>query len=918
VVNAFNRNMPFDQFTIEQLAGDLLPGATREQRIATGFNRNNRINTEGGSLADEFQVEYVVDRVETTATVWLGSTLGCARCHDHKYDPFPQRDFYRFYAYFNHVPEAGVGNALGNSDPVLPLPTPEQQSEYDRLTSGLIERESKLSVTALAPLLAAWEKTISAQLPPAPREGLLAHYRLDGSFDDLSGNNHHGRLIRGDTLDKQPLARPQPAEAGGTPCPTTERSGLTVVVQAVPPACSELSTASGGAIDYQPGPVGRAAQLDGATEVVTGVALPAAFSVALWEQAEGLKQMIVLGNVADPQTRRGFEMLLDDSLPMPPVRGTHLIFRLVDRWPASLIEIRTRARINQKDWRHVVFTYDGSGKAAGAHVYLDGKPLECEVTHDALSDAPSSPMPLAIGNRTIGAPFHGGLDDLRIYSRPLSQEEAERLASLEPLRAALLAPAGKRTKEEQETLRRYFLTHDAPEDLRRGYAEYTSMFTQRDALNHAIPTVMVMREMEQPRDTFVLAKGDYRNRTEKVTPGIPAALMPPEPSRDREGANPSLPSRDREGANPSLPSRDREGANRLGLARWLVDPANPLTARVTVNRYWAMYFGTGLVRTVEDFGSQGEAPSHPELLDWLATEFVRTGWDVKSMQRLIVTSATYRQASAVSPLLRERDPENRLLARGPRFRLPAEMIRDNALAAAGLLNGAIGGPSVFPYQPDGLWEETSVGDVYTAQTYTQSHGKDLYRRSLYTFWKRTVPAPSLAVFDAPDREKCTARRTLTNTPMQALTLLNDPAYVEAARALAERALNEAAFPVGQDSVLRPVSNRPAASSKRAVKEGTSKTGASNEAASKKDGPSKRAAFLFRLATSREPSREEERVLADLAARSIARYRKQPQDALKLLGVGESKFDTKLDPAELAGWTIAAAAVLNLDETVTKD
>jgi hypothetical protein len=797
VIGAFNRNMPFDQFTVEQIAGDLLPNATREQQVATGFLRNNRINAEGGSIADEFLVEYAVDRVETTATVWLGSTLGCARCHDHKYDPFSQRDFYRFFAYFNHVPEAGVGNAGGNSDPVLALPTPQQQSDLERLNSGLIEREKKLSA-ATPPLLAEWEKS-KPQLAASPRDGLLAHYGLDGSFDDLSGNYRHGRVLRG-------------------------------------------------GVEYQPGPVDRAANFDGATGVSTGVSLPAAFSIALWEQAEGLKQMTLLGATEDAQTRRGFEMLLDDSLPMPPVRGAHLIFRLVNRWPADLIEIRTRERVTQKEWRHVVFTYDGSGKAAGARVYVDGKPVECVAVHDALSAAPVSAMPLGIAGPTVGASFHGGIDDLRIYSRPLTAEEAERLASVEPVRAALLQLAGKRTNEEKETLRRYFLTHDAPEDLRRAYAEYTSMLAQRDTLNRAIPTVMVMREMEKPRDTFVLAKGDYRNRKEKVTPGLPASLTP----------------------SPEVPGR-------LGLARWLVDPANPLTARVTVNRYWAMYFGTGLVRTVEDFGSQGEAPSHPELLDWLATEFVRTGWDVKAMQRLIVTSATYRQASAVSPAITEKDPENRLLARGPRFRLPAETIRDNALSAAGLLNGEIGGPSVFPYQPDGLWEETAVGDIYSAQVYQQSHGKDLYRRSLYTFWKRTVPAPSLAVFDEPDREKCTARRTLTNTPMQALALMNDPGYVEAARALAERAVKEAGA-----------------------------------------APPGRAAFLFRLATSREPSREEERVLVDLAARSIARYRKQPEEARKLLGVGESKFDAKLDAAELAGWTIVASAILNLDETITKE
>jgi hypothetical protein len=359
-----------------------------------------------------------------------------------------------------------------------------------------------------------------------------------------------------------------------------------------------------------------------------------------------------------------------------------------------------------------------------------------------------------------------------------------------------------------------------------------------------------MSEMEKPRETAILARGDYRNRGEKVTPGVPGFL-------------------------PPLPSD--APANRLTLARWLVDPSHPLTARVTVNRFWQMYFGTGMVKTAEDFGSQGEAPSHPALLDWLATEFIRTGWDTKAMQKLIVTSAAYRQASKVTPALLEKDPENRLIARGPRFRLPAETVRDSALFMSGLLNDQIGGPSVFPYQPKGIWEDIAYGDVYSAQSYTPSHGKDLYRRSMYTFWKRTMPPPSLATFDAPDREKCTARRLLTNTPLQALVLMNDPTYIEASRALAQRMITEA----GKD-------------------------------------PNKRINFAFRLATARNPDAKEAQVLREMARKELLEYRRDRDAAQKLVHVGESPFDAKLDVSELAAWTTVASTILNLDETITKE
>jgi Protein of unknown function (DUF1553) len=408
---------------------------------------------------------------------------------------------------------------------------------------------------------------------------------------------------------------------------------------------------------------------------------------------------------------------------------------------------------------------------------------------------------------------------------------------------------GKRSKEQAEDVRDYFLTYAAPESLRTAYRELKALTKEKEELENRIPTAMVMAEMKKPRDTFVLARGDYRYQTEKVQPGVPAMLPPL--------------------------AKDAP-LNRLTLAKWLVDPRHPLTARVAVNRFWQMYFGYGIVKTQEDFGVQGEPPVHPELLDWLATEFIRSGWDIREVQRLIVTSATYRQSSRVTAGLHEKDPENRLLARGPRVRLPAEMIRDTALVASGLLNDRIGGPSVLPYQPTGLWEEMAFGEGFSGQSYEQSHGTDLYRRGMYILWKRTVPSASLATFDAPDREKCTARRALTNTPLQALALQNDPTYVEAARALAQRAMSE---------------------------------GGSDEKS--------RLTYAFRLVTARRPTGKEIGVLRSLLDGRLSSFRKDRQSAIKLLSVGESPRDRRLDPAELAAWTTVASVILNLDETITK-
>ncbi len=551
VIRAFNRNMPFDQFTIEQLAGDLLPQATLEQKIASGFNRNHMINFEGGAIPEEYHTAYIVDRVNTTGMVWLGLTINCAQCHDHKYDPITQKDYYQLFAFFNNVPEQGLDGSKGNAAPVLPIPSPAQKQLLEHLQAAIRDLEPRV-----------------------------------GSFK-----------------------------------PT------------------------------------------------------------------------------DPEA----------------------------------------------------------------------KPLQ------------------------------------------------DRL---------------KKLKEELA------------------------------ALEKQIPTTMVMQEMPRPRDTFMLVRGQYDKKGEKVAANVPSFL-------------------------PPLPAHSPP--NRLGLARWLVSPNQPLTARVIVNRYWQMCFGTGLVKTAEDFGSQGELPSHPELLDWLAVEFMnpsaapagsgsKTPWDIKALVRLLVTSAAYRQASAVSPAAFAKDPENRLLARGPRHRLQAEFIRDQALAISGLLNREIGGKSVFPYQPAGLWEELmsrADGKNWSAQTYAQDHGTDLYRRTMYTFWKRTCPPPTLATFDAPDRETCTVRRARTNTPLQALVLMNDPTYVEASRKMAERLMTEA-------------STTP-----------------------------ERIILAFRLATARKPTEREIGVLRRVFETQLAEYRKDPKRAVKLLAVGEAKRNEKLDSTELAAWTIVASVILNLDETVTK-
>jgi hypothetical protein len=515
------------------------------------------------------------------------------------------------------------------------------------------------------------------------------------------------------------------------------------------------------------------------------------------------------------------------------------------RWLDDCLRVETERRLTPGEWRHVTAVYDGSRVAAGIKIYFDGKLEPLNVVVDDLNQTFAVEEPLRIGGG--GGPegrFRGRLDDVRVYRRALSGEEASIVATPETIGEILARPGSDRTANQTQKLAAYFLAEAAPDAIRSAWRRRGELRVKRDALVESFSTTMVMQEMPTPRETYVLLRGEYDKRGERVNPGLPASL-------------------------PPLPARAPN--NRLGFARWLVDPTHPLTARVAVNRYWQMLFGAGIVKTVDDFGSQGEAPSHPELLDWLATEYIAGGWDTKAMLRKIVTSATYRQASGVTPELLRRDPENRLLTRGPRVRLAAEMIRDQALAASGLLVEQIGGPSVRPYQPGDLWKELASVE------YVQDHGEKLYRRSLYTFWKRTVAPPTMIAFDAAGRETCTVRETRTNTPLQALALLNEVTFVEAARKLGERVMHEGG-----------------------------------------ETPESRITLAFRLVVGRPPRPAELEILIKGFENHLARYRSQPQAAAELLASGEAPRDERLDPAELAAYTAVASVILNLDEAVTKE
>jgi len=768
VIESFNQNQPFDQFTIEQIAGDLIPGASPRQKVASGFNRNHMINYEGGAIPEEYHTAYVMDRINTTATVWLGLTMACAQCHDHKYDPLTMRDYYRFYAFFNTIAESGLDGRNGNATPVLQLPDDEQEAALARSTQALKNAESRLNQP--------WETIDAAQ------------------------KVWESEVVQTARGNWQPVEWVDSTSIGGATFTRQDDNSL-------------LVSGNNPATDIY--------RLRVRTDLaeVTGLRLEAMADDRLPSKGPGRSSN---GNIAlsDIRVRAG-DVVEISKVSADHSQGDHPVQNVLDDRKESVWAIMPQVGRTHElvlEFKQPVPV----AKASGI--------LEVDLNFQSSFEGHSIGR-FRLTTTSIRSPA---------VSKPLP----------EPVRLALAADEGSRTEEQRTAIRNHY-RNDVSAEYRVLKDAVATARKTRDDLVKRIRSSMVMAEQETPRETFMLVRGEYDKKSDRVLPGTPAAL-------------------------PPLPKD--QPANRLGLARWLVSPEQPLTARVTVNRYWQLYFGVGLVKSAENFGSQGDWPTHPELLDWMATEFVRSGWNVKEMQKRIVMSATYQQSSAAPRELAESDPENRLLGRGPRVRLQAEFIRDLALSVSGLLNPRIGGESVLPYQPSGLWEELMAradGDNFTAQKYVQDRGQKLYRRSMYTFVKRTSAHPNMTTFDAPDRQVCTVRRPRTNTPLQALVLLNDPTYVEAARKLAERAMLAAT-----------------------------------------EDP-QRLAHAFRLATGRLPKVAETELLLKLYRQELDAYRGNRTNAERLLGVGESLTAGGLDPAELAAWTIVSSAILNLDETITK-
>jgi hypothetical protein len=763
-IRAFNDNLPFDQFTLHQLAGDLLPNPTHDQLLATGFHRNHMINGEGGRIAEESRIDYVQDRVETTGTVWMGLTLTCCRCHDHKYDPWTQKEYYQLAAYFNSIEESGGNDAGGLANPLLIFPTPEQQTKIDKLKGeeqALDKSRAELEKT-LRDGQPAWEASLSsgAAQPAEPTWHVLRPHELKGEQGTQLTLQEDGSIL-----------------ASGT---SPEKDDYVLFVD------PELTDITGFKLEVLPA--------DGFTNQGPGRA-PENGNFVLSEWSLGVNS-----------------------------RSGELGFASVDYaqggWPGPA-------------------AFDGKLDTGWAVASEFGKPhtLLAEVT-----------KPVAAGRKlklSMRLSFHyGGQHTLGRFRLSATADNPARLRPLpDNVLLALAKPADQRTEEDRKQLTKYYL--DTNTQLAEANKQRDEARRRREAAEREAPRTMVMRERSSPRETFVLLKGAYNAPGDKVEHGVPTELAP-------------------------LPVDAPK--SRLALAQWLISPEHPLTARVTVNRFWQQFFGVGLVKSTEDFGIQGDRPSHPELLDWLAVDFRDSGWDVKRLVRLMVTSAAYRQSTAGTPALFERDPSNRLLARGPRHRWPSWLLRDQALAVSGLLVDKVGGPPVKGYQPEGIWEDATFGQI----KYQQDHGEALYRRSLYTFWRRIV-APTM-FFDVANRQNCNVKQERTNTPLHALVTLNDVTYVEAARALAQRTL------------LSP---------------------------SAKDDTS-RLSEMFRRCTARVPKPSETERLQQRLGTLRTAYGNQPDAAQKLLTVGESKPDAQLAPTELAAWTGIASLILNLDETLSKE
>jgi len=735
VLKAYASNMPFDQFTIEQLAGDLLKNPTNEQLVATGFNRNHGTTDEGGAIDEEYRVEYIVDRVKTTSMVWLGLTMECAQCHDHKYDPITQDDYYRFFAFFNQTPEKGVQTRNGNAEPRVMVGTKLQTSELAKLNEKLESIETELANAN----------------PTDDDVNSWIQSRIDGKATTIALGDWH---------------RIGPFEGTGVDETFEKKFG---------------------------------------PEKAKKIDLKKKYGELEWK--------------AEPEWEDGKVVNFDYA----GAGDATYLYRKIKTTEPTELDISL-------------------GSDDTLTVWINKKEvIKNKSARGAAPDQDKATLSLNAGDNDLLIKICNGSGETGYYFKSGDSTLPK------DLQTAIELAADDRTKEQTEAIAKHFKDRVWPAS-KALKEQVAAAKKSRDEYEKKIPTVMVMNDMKEPRMTYVLNRGSYDSP-------IKERAVTPTPPR-------------------FLPSIAEASGSRLGLAKWLTSPEQPLTARVTVNRYWTMLFGQGIVSTVADFGSQGAWPSHPELLDYLARDFVDSGWNVKRMLRKIMTSRAYRQSSNITEEHLAKDPLNQYLARAPRIRLSAEAIRDNALSVAGLLVEKVGGPGVNPYQPPGLWNEVSLdGNV----RFKQDHGEKLYRRTMYTYWKRSSPQPAMMTFDVPTREKCVIQRQRTNTPLQALVTLNDDQFVEASRCFAERLLEQ-----------------------------------------EPSDDAKRLDLAFEMATGRYANERRKELLLELLATETERFKSDNTAATELLSVGEAKRNESLDTSQHAAWTIVASVILNLDETLNKE
>lgn len=803
VIGAFNQNMRFDEFTIENLAGDLLPNRSLEQQIGSGFNRCNMTTNEGGIIDEEYVVLYARDRTETVSQVWMGLTTGCAVCHNHKFDPITQKDFYSLAAFFNNTTQGARDGNIKDTPPIVPVPLAADRPRLEALNTEIPAARAKVEArkSSARPAFDTW-------LAAAKPEEFGQQVSAEGLHLQAALNEGQGTTAKF-------LFNGQPREV-------------------------TLSDK----VAWKPGSAGSQA-----IEVTGGAAAELAdvgdfesdqsFSYAAWIN---LKPNDSQGAIASRMDRangyRGWDFW---------VQGRRIGTHIINSWSGDAIKVVSKAQVKGNEWTHVAVTYNGSKSAAGVKVYINGVVQETNVESDTLKSTIKTTVPFKIGQRNDSDAIAGlGLQDLRLYQRELNAGEVASLGKSALLAAIVAKPTEQRTDSEKTELYQWWL--DSKDDEYRAATTAVAALEKEQADIKARGTIAhVMQEKTEPAMAFILQRGDYDKRLDQVSANTPEVL-------------------------PAFPADAPR--NRLGFAKWLLSHEHPLTARVTVNRFWQEVFGTGIVKTAGDFGVSGELPVNQELLDWLAVDFRENGWDVQRLFKQIVLSSAYRQAAVATKEKLEKDPENRYLSRGPRFRMDAEMIRDAALAASGELVPKIGGPSVKPYQPPGVWEAIAM-DVSNTRSYQRDTGEGLYRRSMYTFWKRMAPPASMDIFNATNREQCTIRRERTNTPLQALVTLNDEQFIEAARHLAQLALLS------------------------------------------KSDTGERIDFIAQRLISRSFRPTEVAIIQASLADLTAQYKSDPEAAKLLISYGESKADPSLDPQTLAAWTMLVNELMNLDEVLNK-